>query len=228
MMFRIASRLALGAVLMTLAAPTSASAQNLLSGFLPEPAGTCTCAVVEPPNNCAAAMSSARSQAQTGRAEVRRQCASDWQAGCEEQLGWRQCASEEALAQKASQCDGLAEQWWSQVATPQISQVRGQCNAANAGWAQQCETVTRPRSCATCDDMVAELAELRTRLNDHRAWIAVIRSGEAIVTPSDEAQMSQRLEDVRIWENQLASKQAGYASLQDTQFCPIQIGRAHV
>jgi len=220
MMFRIASRLALGAALITLAAPTSASAQNLLSEFLQDPIGTCTCAVVEPPNNCDAAVSDARSQVRAGRGEVRRQCAADWQSGCEEQLGWRQCASPEAQAQKASQCDGLAEQWWSEIGGPQLSQVRGQCTAANAGWVQQCETVTRPNSCATCDDMKTEIADLRTELSDHREWIAVFRSGESILTPDDEAQMPQRLQDVRILENQLVSKEAGYASLQDTQFCP--------
>lgn len=205
-----------------LAAAAPAGAQDLISEFLGTPAGTCTCAVVSPPTDCGEVLAGPISQAREQQREVHRQCLTDWQTQCEAQYGWRQCASEEAMNQKAAQCDGLAQQWWDQIAAPQMTTARSQCNAANASWVQQCEAVTRPESCATCEQMLGEIQELEAKLNDDHAWIEARRSGDAVLTAEDDAEMAQKIQDVNIWERQLADKQSGYALLQDTDFCPLE------
>jgi hypothetical protein len=217
----MSARFALVAVLFaaaSLAAPP-AGAQSLLDDILPD-RGTCTCAVMEPPNDCQAALAEPRSIAREQRGQVRAQCARDWRAGCEEQYGWQACASAEASQQLASQCDALAERWWSEVAAPQINQLAGQCNAANADWIQQCETVERPANCRTCDDMGDEIATLERDIADARSWLGAMRRGEAVLTPDNEAEIALRIVEVERWQRDLEEKREGYALLQDSEYCP--------
>jgi hypothetical protein len=206
------------ALVFAFAAP--AGAQSLLDDLLPQPAGVCTCAVMRPPNDCGAILGEPTSIARQQRGEIRAQCAMDWREGCEEQYGWQACSTIEAREQLNQQCDALAERWWSEVAQPQIGQIRAQCNAANADWIEQCETVERPQNCATCEDMTADIARLLTQISDSRGWIESMRGGGAVLTPDDETEISERLEQIRRWERELADKQSGYAMLQDSEFCP--------
>jgi hypothetical protein len=196
-----------------------ASAQSLLDDILPQ-AGVCTCAVMEPPNDCDAALAEPRSIAASQRGEIRAQCARDWRAGCEEQYGWQACASQEANQQLAAQCDALSERWWNEVAAPQINELSRQCNAANASWIQQCETVERPAQCSTCTDMTAEIEALETDIAEADAWLAAMRSGAAVLTPADEEEITQRIDEVARWQRDLEEKRQGYSMLQDSEFCP--------
>jgi hypothetical protein len=196
-----------------------AAGQSLLDDILPD-RGTCTCAVIEPPNNCESILTEPRSIARQQRGEIRAQCARDWRAGCEEQYGWQACASQEASQQLAAQCDDLAERWWTQVAAPQINDISRQCNAANADWIQQCETVDRPQNCRTCDDMGDEIATLERDIADARAWLRSMRNGERVITPDDEADIAQRVDEIDRWQRDLEEKRGGFALLQDSEFCP--------
>ena len=206
------------AALAATAAP--ATAQSLLDDLLPQPAGTCTCAVMEPPNNCDAIIAEPRQIAQAQRREIRAQCATDWTAGCEEQYGWQACASAEAQAQRNAQCDTLVDQWWTEVAAPQINDMQRQCSQANAGWIEHCETVERPANCATCDEMASDLTALETDIADTREWLGVMRSGTALLTPADEEEIAQRLDDLERWERELSERRSGYSMLLDSEFCP--------
>lgn len=203
-----------------LASAGPGAAQTLLDDLLPQPAGVCTCAVIEPPNDCGALLSEPRQLAQQQRRDVRAQCAMDWRDACEEQYGWQACSTTEARAQLADQCDSIAESWWAEVAQPQISAMRNQCDAANASWIEQCETVERPQNCATCTDMSGEIEELETRISQNESWITSMRSGAAVLTPDDETEITQRLDEIRQWQRELAEKREGYGMLQDSQFCP--------
>lgn len=209
----------LAAVAVAFASHGPASGQSLLDDLLPQ-AGVCTCAVMEPPNDCSAALAEPRSIATSQRSEIRAQCARDWRAGCEEQYGWQACASQEANQQLAAQCDALSERWWTEVAAPQIAELQNQCNAANASWIQQCETVDRPANCSTCDDMAGEIAALETDIADAQAWLQAMRSGGAVLTPDDEQQIAQRIDEVDRWQRDLDEKLQGYSMLQDSEFCP--------
>jgi len=210
----------LGSTLALCAAPPAA-AQSLLDDILPQQ-GTCTCAVMTPPNDCEAILAEPQSMAREQRSQVRAQCARDWRSGCEEQYGWQACASEEANRQLATQCDDLSARWWREVATPQLADLRRQCNEANSGWVEQCETVTRPQNCQTCDDMSTEIATLQSDIADAQEWLTAIRSGATVLTPDDEDEIAARVDEVARWERDLAEKQQGYTMLQDTDFCPRQ------
>jgi hypothetical protein len=203
---------------LALAAPPVA-AQSLLDDILPD-RGTCTCAVMEPPNNCEAILAEPRSIARQQRGEIRAQCARDWRAGCEEQYGWQACSSAEANQQLSAQCDTLSERWWTEIAAPQINDISRQCNSANASWIQQCETVERPQNCRTCEDMGGEIAALERDIADARAWLEAMRSGETLLTPQVEEDIAQRVDEVDRWERDLAEKRDGYSLLQDSEYCP--------
>ncbi len=211
----------IGAAVAALACATAspAAAQTLLDDLLPQ-RGVCTCAVMEPPNDCAGALAEPRQIAQQQRGEIRAQCARDWRAGCEEQYGWQACASAEANQQLAAQCDALVERWWTQVAAPQINEMSRQCNAANASWIEQCETVERPQNCRTCEDMTAEIATLEADIAAARRWLEDMRSGAALITADTEAEIAQRIDEIDRWERELREKRQGYALLQDSEFCP--------
>lgn len=205
------------ATLVGFAAP--AVAQSLLDDILPQ-AGVCTCATIQPPNDCDSALAEPRSIATEQRRAIRAQCATDWRAGCEEQYGWQACASQEASAQLAAQCDGIAERWWTEVAAPQIRELSGQCDAANAAWVEQCETVIRPQECRSCDDMGGEIAQLESDIAEAQAWLDGMRNGAAVLTPDDEAAIAQRVDEVDRWERDLAEKREGFELLQSSEYCP--------
>jgi hypothetical protein len=209
-----AAALALGLI-----AGAAAQAQSLLDDLLPQ-AGVCTCAVIEPPNDCSTALSEPRDIAATQRREVRAQCARDWRKGCEEQYGWQACASAEANQQLAAQCDALSERWWNEVAAPQINEMGRQCDAANAEWIEHCETVERPANCRTCEDMAGEIAALEIDIADSRTWLEGMRNGAALLTPETETEIAQRLDNVARWERELEEKRSGYSMLQASEFCP--------
>ena len=175
---------------------------------------------MEPPNNCDNILAEPRSVARQQRGEIRAQCARDWRAGCEEQYGWQACAGAEANQQLASQCDEFAERWWNEIAAPQIAAMAGQCDAANADWIQHCETVERPQNCRTCEDMTAEIDTLRRDITEARDWVNGMRNGGAVLTPDDEQEIAQRVDEIDRWERDLSEKLEGFSLLQDSEFCP--------
>jgi hypothetical protein len=219
MLAKLLPPLLISAFAAALAATGPASGQSLLDDLLPQ-TGVCTCAVMEPPNDCAAALAEPRSIVAEQRGQVRAQCARDWRAGCEEEYGWQACASQEANLQMAAQCDEIAERWYTEVAAPQLSELSNQCNAANASWIQQCETVERPAQCSTCTDMGDEIAKLEADISEARAWLESMRNGGAVLTPDDEQEITQRIDEVDRWERDLEEKQQGFSMLQDSEFCP--------
>jgi hypothetical protein len=204
---------------LAIATAPPAQAQSLLDDLLPQ-RGVCTCAVMEPPNDCNAVLSEPRTIAREQRREIRAQCARDWRAGCEEQYGWQACSTEDANQQLSAQCDELSERWYQQVAAPQISEISRQCDAANADWIAECETVERPANCRTCEDMGGEIATLERDIADARSWVASMRGGGAVLTPDDEEEIAQRIDEIERWQRDLEEKRRGYAVLQDTEFCP--------
>ncbi len=205
-------RVMVSLVVLSLSA-TAAAAQD--SPGAREP--SCTCVEMVLPYDCSAAVGPLTGRARGQQDEIRADCAQRWRQQCEAEHGWRACAQVDP-SEVAAQCDQIAEQWWSQVAAPQLSQARNDCTAANDAYAQHCETEIRAEACTMCEDMSEEIAEIEVEMASHQAEIDA-SAGLVVLNADGEMSIEERQSRVDHLQEQLDQRRANYDTLRSTGYC---------